>query len=76
LYGNWSRLHPHLKAITMKMDAKLGLAQNRKNHAEEIIEKGLEWSIKNQFHHQSYHFSRLRWNIKRDFCDNRQKIIT
>lgn len=76
LYGNWARLNPHLKAITMKMDAKLALAENKANHAEEMIDKGLKWSMQHQFHHQSYHFSRLNWNIKLKFQDKRDRIIT
>jgi len=76
LYENWSRLDDHLKAITMKMDARLALAQDRIGRAEEMTEKGLEWSRKYQFHHQSYHFSRLHWNIKLKFQDKRQRIIT
>jgi len=76
LYGNWPRLDPNLKAITMKMDVKLALAQNRTEYTGEVIEKGLEWSLKHRLYHQSYHFSRLKWNINLKFKDNRQRIIT
>jgi hypothetical protein len=76
LYGNWATLDDHLKAITMKMDARLALIQNRTNRAEEMIEKGLEWSLKYRFHHQSYHFKRLDWNMKLVFQNKRQSIIT
>ncbi len=76
LYENWTRLDDHLKAITMKMDAKLSLALKRISHAEELIEKGLSWSLRHKFHHQVYHFSRLNWNIKLKFEDKRQIFIT
>jgi hypothetical protein len=76
LYYNWPILDNHLKAITMKMDVMLALAENRTNHALGMIEKGLEWSKKYQFHHQLYHFTRLDWNIKLRFQDKRQRIIT
>ncbi len=76
LYGNWERLDNHLKTITMKMDARLALAQNRTNRAKEMIEKGLKWSLKYRFHHQSYHFKRLDWNMKLVFQNKRQSIIT
>ena len=76
LYRNWSRLNNHLKAITMKMDAKLSMAQNRMNRANKIICKGLEWSTEHRFYHQTYHFKRLAWHMNLDFQDNRQRIIT
>ena len=76
LYCNWSRLDPHLKAITIKMDAKLALAQNNDNRAEEMIFKGLQWSQEHHFHHQTYHFTMLNWNIKQYHNNNRQRIIT
>jgi hypothetical protein len=75
LYENWTRLDDHLKAITMKMDAKLSLAPEKISHAEGLIEKGLKWSLKHKFHHQVYHFSRLNWNIKLKFEDKRQIFI-
>lgn len=76
LHENWTRLDDHLKAITMKMDAKFSLALKRISRAEELIEKGLKWSLKHKFHHQVYHFSRLNWNIKLRFADKRQIFIT
>ena len=76
LYRNWSRLDDHLKAITMKMDAKLSIAQNRMDRADKIIGKGLDWSSEHGFHHQTYHFKRLEWHMNLVFQDNRQRIIT
>jgi len=76
LYENWTRLDDHLKAITMKMDAKLSLALEKISNAERLIEKGLKWSLKHKFHHQVYHFSRLNCNIKLKFEDKRQIFIT
>ncbi|MBW3019568.1 HNH endonuclease [Candidatus Woesearchaeota archaeon] len=76
LYLNWPRMDNHLKAITMKMDAKLSIAQNRMDNAENLIEKGLNWSSDHGFYHQMYHFKRLEWQMKLEFKDNRQRIIT
>ncbi len=76
LYGNWPRLDSNLKAITMKMNAKLALAQNETTCAEDIISQGSEWCSKYHLHHQSYHFARLGWHISLRLDDNRAKIMT
>lgn len=76
LYNNWPRMDANLKVITMKMAAKIELAKNKMENAEEIINRGAEWSSINNLHHQSYHFARLNSHIKLGLLDGRRCFIT
>jgi len=63
LRANWSRLDPHLRAIAMKLEARLLIATRKRALAEEAVAEGKKWCEQHRFHHQSYHFARLAWQL-------------
>jgi hypothetical protein len=76
LYGNWSRMDVNLRAITMKLHAKIALARNDIAETEEMIHRGSEWCALHGIHHQAYHFARLRWHLKARLPNTRERLIT
>ncbi len=76
LHGNWSRMDSNLKAITMKLAARLAVSCGDESTAWEAITKGRAWSETHGLYHQTYHFARLAWNLEAAGNDARQMILT
>lgn len=76
LYGRWSGMDANLKAIVIKLDARLAIAVGKRADAEELVSRGSRWCESHGIHHQAYHFARLAWNLERGASDARHTILT
>lgn len=76
LYENWTRMDPNLKAITMKLSARLAIVRGNESAAWEAIEQGRRFCESHGIQHQAYHFARLAWNLAAKLPEPRQRILT
>lgn len=76
LYSHWHRMTDNLRAITLKLDARLAMASGDRRAAESSVARGVDWCNSHGIHHQSYHFARLNWNIERGLLSERRAYLT
>lgn len=76
LYSDWHRMTDNLRAITLKLDARLAMAAGDRAAAEKLIDSGADWCATHGVHHQAYHFARLRWNVESGMLRERSAYLT